>query len=244
MNVWKLIMEKLQVGSKVHVTVIDPADQGSDQAAEIAVEASKLGTDVLFVGGSTGVTSENLEATVLAIKDRCGLPVVFFARSQALSVHCDAILFLSILNSRNLRYVIGEHVAAAPYIHKLGFETISTGYVIVEPGMTVGKAAEANLLPREGVAEAVAYGLTAQFFGMDLLFLEAGSGASEPVSPAMVRGVKENVKIPLLVSGGIDTPEKAASLSRAGADIIGTGTVAENRDFGRLEAIIRSFKNP
>ena len=73
------------------------------QAAEIAVAASELGTDVLFVGGSTGVTSENLDATVLAIKGRCGQPVVFFARSRALSAHCDAILVMSILNSRNLK---------------------------------------------------------------------------------------------------------------------------------------------
>lgn len=242
MKTWNRIQSKLNAGSKVHVTVIDPAEQGPERAAQIARVASSLGTDWFLVGGSTGVTSKDLDDNVRAIKSECDLPVVFFGRSKALSMRCDAVLFMSILNSRNLDCVVGEHVKVTPFIYKLGLETISTAYVIVEPGMTVGEAAEANLVGRNDAMTALGYGLTAQLFGMDMFFLEAGSGATEPVPPAMVEAVKEFVTIPVLVSGGVDTPEKARALSAAGADILGTGTVAERRDFDRLGEIIRAFK--
>ena len=242
MSVWQTILERLRDAACAHVTVVDPADQSPDEAAEIATMAEGFGTDALFVGGSTDVTFDAADATVRAIQRASSLPVVHFGRADALSPACDAVLFLSVLNSRDVRLVVGEHVATAPAIRRLGLETISAGYVIVEPGMTVGRAADARLVSRDRPEEAVAYGLTAEMFGMSLLFLEAGSGAPEPVPEAMVRAVTAEVGIPVLVSGGVDSPERAAALGAAGADIIGTGTLAENRDFERLRDVIAAFK--
>lgn len=244
MSVWARIQRTLERVGRAHATVLDPANQSPARAAEIAEAAAGFGTDFFLVGGSTDVTFAALDATVAVIKERCDLPVVFFGRSKALSKRCDAILFMSILNSRNPACIVGEHAKVTPYIHALGFETISTGYVIVEPGMTVGRAADAELVPRDGTEVALGYALAAQHFGMRLLFLEAGSGAPEPVSVEMVRQIKAHATIPLLVSGGINTPDRAAALCVAGAEIIGTGTVAEQRDFERLRAIVDVVKHP
>jgi phosphoglycerol geranylgeranyltransferase len=85
----------------------------------------------------------------------------------------------------------------------------------------------ADVIKRDNPQEAAAYALAAQYLGMKLVYLEAGSGAPEPVPPDMIRIVKESIDIPLIVGGGIREPEKAKNIARAGADIIVTGTLVE-----------------
>jgi phosphoglycerol geranylgeranyltransferase len=219
---------------KMHMTLLDPAKQDPAVSGEIASKAEAAGSDAIMVGGSTGVTQANLDATVEHIKRRCKLPVIYFpSGAHAIACRCDAIYFMSMLNSRNVRNLTGEHVKGAPVIKKLGIEPISMGYVIVEPGMKVGEVGEADLVKRGDLETIVGYALTTQYFGMDLLYLEAGSGAPEPVPLEMVRAARRNVSIPIVVGGGIVTPEHAAAMASAGADIIVTGTLVENGDFER-----------
>jgi len=225
---------------KMHMTLIDPAKQSASESGEIAAKACRAGTDAIMVGGSTGVTQENLDETVGQIKRACKLPVIYFpSGANAISRKCDAIYFMSMLNSRNVRNVSGEHARGAPMIKKLGIEPISMGYVIVEPGMKVGEIGEAELVKRGDLNTLIGYAIATEFFGMDLLYLEAGSGAPEPVPVPMVKAARESVDIPLVVGGGIVTPKQAADLAAAGADIIVTGTLVENDDFeDRLKRII------
>jgi phosphoglycerol geranylgeranyltransferase len=225
---------------KMHMTLIDPAKQSASASGEIAAKACRAGTDAIMVGGSTGVTQENLDETVGQIKRACKLPVIYFpSGANVISRKCDAIYFMSMLNSRNVRNVSGEHARGAPMIKKLGIEPISMGYVIVEPGMKVGEVGEAELVKRGDLNTLIGYAIATEFFGMDLLYLEAGSGAPEPVPVPMVKAARESVDIPLVVGGGIVTPKQAADLAAAGADIIVTGTLVENDDFeDRLKRII------
>ena len=225
---------------KMHMTLIDPAKQSASASGEIAAKACRAGTDAIMVGGSTGVTQENLDETVGQIKRACKLPVIYFpSGANVISRKCDAIYFMSMLNSRNVRNVSGEHARGAPMIKKLGIEPISMGYVIVEPGMKVGEVGEAELVKRGDLNTLIGYAIATEFFGMDLLYLEAGSGAPEPVPVPMVKAARESVDIPLVVGGGIVTPKQAADLAAAGADIIVTGTLVENDDFeDRLKQII------
>ena len=225
---------------KMHMTLIDPAKQSPKVSGEIAAHACEAGTDAIMVGGSTGVTQRNLDDAIGQIKRYCKLPVIYFpSGANAISRKCDAIYFMSMLNSRNVRNITGEHAKGAPIIKKLGIEPISMGYVIVEPGMRVGEVGEADLVRRGDITTLVGYAITAEFFGMDLLYLEAGSGAPEPVPVSMVRAARESVEIPLVLGGGIVSPRQAAELAAAGADIIVTGTLVENDDFeARLRQII------
>jgi phosphoglycerol geranylgeranyltransferase len=231
LKVWRLIEETLQ-SRKMHMTLIDPAKQELSVAGEISRAANAAGTDAIMVGGSTGVTQENLDGTVDEIKRRCTLPVIYFpSGANAIAKSCDAIYFMSMLNSRNVRNLTGEHWRGAPAIKRLGLETISMGYVVVEPGMKVGEVGEADVVKRDDLTRAVGYALTAEFFGMALVYLEAGSGAPAPVPPEMVREVRRSVRIPLVVGGGIVNSGDARSLAVAGADIVVTGTLIENGDF-------------
>ncbi len=226
----------------MHMTLVDPEKQSPQGSADIARKAGKIGTDAIMVGGSTGVTQENLDATVDQIKKAVRLPVIYFpSGANAIAQRCDAIYFISMLNSRDVKNVTGEHCRGAPIIRKLGIEALSTGYVIVAPGMRVGEVGEADLVQRDDIPRAVGYALTAEMFGMDLFYLEAGSGAPAPVPVEMVKAVRESVKMPILVGGGITEPDHVPPLVGAGADIVVTGTLVENGAFEpKLKKIVNA----
>jgi len=184
-----------------------------------------------MVGGSTGFTRPQLDATVKAIKGKVSIPVILFPGNSehGLSPEADAVFFMSMLNSRNPRYLIEEQARAADEIKSMGLEAIPMGYLVVEPGGKVGQVGEARLLPRDNPAEAVRYALAAQYFGMDYVYLEAGSGAGAPVPTDMISAVHRQIDIPLIVGGGIRSAASARELIEAGADILVTGNLIEGQ---------------
>ena len=227
------------------MTLLDPASSTGPAGESIAMAAAECGTDAIMVGGSTDVSSENLDELVLHIKEKTRLPVIYFpSTAGAMSPHVDAIYFLSALNSRNPRSIIGEQARGAPFVKALGVEAISMGYILVEPGMKVGAVSEADLIPRteEGARRAAGLALAAQYFGMRLVYLESGSGAPTPAPPFLVRTVKDALDVPLVVGGGIRSGEQTESILKAGADVIVTGTIAENRQFDRLQEVCRTVR--
>lgn len=197
-----------------------------------------------MVGGSTGVTQEKVDACVLAIKAATRVPVILFPASAAnLSRHADALYFMSLLNSRDPQVIVGEQRRAAPIVKKWGIETIPMAYLVVEPGMRAGEVGHADPIPRSKPELAVEYALAAEMLGMRLVYLEAGSGAPDPVPSEMIRAVRGAISVPLIVGGGIRTPEAAARVAKSGADMVVTGTVVERaRDGEALRRIIEAVK--
>jgi phosphoglycerol geranylgeranyltransferase len=244
MRTYEYILEKVQE-EKVHMTLIDPDKQDPVEAGVMAKMAVHVGSDAIMIGGSTGVDQENLDGTVNMIKENVEVPTILFpGGAHTISKYADAIYFMSILNSKNVKNVIGEQRKASLVIKKIGIETIPMGYLIVEPGMTVGEVGEASLIPRADAKAAVEYALAGQYLGMGLIYLEAGSGAPAPVPEEMIRQVKEEIDIPLVVGGGIRTAEDAGMVSKAGADIVVTGTIVEtDKDQSTLGRIVESVKS-
>ena len=243
MTVKQYLLDRIAKGT-IHMALIDPDKQSAEIAGDIAKRMKDAGTDAVLIGGSTGVTKENLSSTAKAIKERSGLPAIHFPGGpDALSTDVDGILYMCMMNSMDLKKVMGYQVMAAPYLKKLGIETISMGYVIVEPGMKVGEVGNAKVVKRDEIDLAVAYGLAAEMYGMSLFYLEAGSGADKPVPPEMIRAVKSAISIPLIVGGGIRTPEAAEAARKAGADVVVTGTLLERcDDCSYLESVVKAAK--
>ncbi|MEE9163847.1 MAG: geranylgeranylglyceryl/heptaprenylglyceryl phosphate synthase [Thermoplasmata archaeon] len=245
MKVLDYLTLRLKEG-KLHMTLLDPDKAGEQGLGELAATATDLGTDAIMIGGSTGVSQEDLDRQVEEVKTSTTLPVILFpANAGAISPHADAIYFMSLLNSRRVQHVVREQQQAAQAIHDMGLETLAMGYVVVEPGMKVGEVGHADLVRRDAPEEAVKYALTAEFFGMDFFYLEAGSGAPAPVPAEMIRAVKRESHLPLLVGGGIRGSDAAREVAKAGADVIVTGTVVE-RPNGKafLKDIIEAVKGP
>jgi len=219
---------KLSKKKKLHFSLLDPDKQEPKVAGEIAKIAEEAGSSAIMVGGSTLISQKQVDETVKAIKKYSSLPVILFpSGAKFLSKYADAVFFMSLLNSRNLNYIIREHIKGAPFVKNTGIEPISMGYVIVEPGMTAGRKGEVDLIKKDDIDTAVGYALAAQYLGMHFFYLEAGSGAPTPVPSKMITAVKKNIDIPLIVGGGIKDAETAKKKVKAGADIVVTGTTLE-----------------
>ena len=213
---------------KLHFALLDPDKQKPETAGKIAQTVTKAGSSAIMVGGSTLLSQKQVDETCQAIKKNSDLPVILFpSGAKFLSKYADAVFFMSLLNSNNLGYVIREHVKGAPFVKYSGIEPISMGYVIIEPGMTAGRIGEADLIKRNDLQTAVGYALASEYLGMNFFYIEAGSGAPDPVPNEMIQAVKKNATIPLCIGGGIRTPEMAKEKALAGADIIITGTALE-----------------
>ncbi|WP_081482818.1 geranylgeranylglyceryl/heptaprenylglyceryl phosphate synthase [Pyrococcus sp. ST04] len=226
-KVEKYILEKLEQ-KKLHFVLIDPDDTTPEDANRLAKLCEEVGVDAIMVGGSTGAEGDVLDSVVKAIKEGTSLPVILFPGSHGgISKYADAIFFMSLLNSRNPFFITGAQALGAFTVKKFGLEPISMAYIIVEPGETVGWVGDAKPIPRHKPKIAAAYALAGQYLGMRLVYLEAGSGAPEPVPAEMVKIVRSAIDIPLIVGGGIRSGEQAKRLVKAGADIIVTGTAIE-----------------
>ncbi|MEM3948612.1 MAG: geranylgeranylglyceryl/heptaprenylglyceryl phosphate synthase, partial [Zestosphaera sp.] len=173
---------KVSSGGKIHFTLLDPEKIGDLNNADRLAEAMvSEGTDAFLVGGSIGVSERDVDALVTSLK-KWGLPVILFPGNvSGISKHADAILFMSLMNSDDPYFIIGAQVLGAPVVAKYGIEVLPTGYVIVGYGGAAGYVGRARPIPYERPELGVAYVLAARFLGMRYVYLEAGSGAPEPI---------------------------------------------------------------
>jgi len=237
------LYEKILQKRKQFAVLIDP-----DRATEADVVllmglAAKAGVDYFFVGGSL-LVEDRLEACLARIKGHSKIPAVLFPGSpMQVSPLADGILFLSMISGRNPELLIGQHVIAAPYVKKSGLEVLPTGYMLVDGGRptTVSYMSQTAPIPADKDDIAVSTALAGELLGLKLLFLDAGSGALNPVPSSMIRAVREAVQLPLIVGGGIRTPEQAALAARSGADVIVVGNVLE-KEPGVLGELVRATK--
>jgi phosphoglycerol geranylgeranyltransferase len=221
------LTERIRRGP-IHFTLIDPEKSSPEVAAGLAQGAVGLGSDAILLGGSTGISPERMYQTAVAVKAAVGVPTIIFPEGAgSLSRGPDAILFMSLLNSRNLDLVIRAHARASLAVRSMGLEAIPLGYLVIAPGMRVGEVGEADTIARDDTVRAQGFALAAEYLGMRFVYLEAGSGAPAPVPPEMVRAVRSVLSVPLIVGGGIRTRQDAEGVLDAGAQALVTGTITE-----------------
>ncbi|MGA2507020.1 MAG: geranylgeranylglyceryl/heptaprenylglyceryl phosphate synthase [Chitinispirillaceae bacterium] len=247
-SVFESILQKVEKGRRQYWVLLDPDDFSPDKAGRIArLAESTGGVDAVLIGGSL-LRTNVFEAFVKTVKSRVSIPVILFpGDATQLSARADALLYLSLISGRNPVNLIGEHVKAAPIIRKLGIEPIATAYMLVESGTVSSVEFMSNTrpLPRAKPDIAAAHALAAQYMGMKMVYLEAGSGASQTVPCEMVRKVKSYIDIPLIVGGGIHDAPTAQSILAAGADIIVTGNMLQKKGgLERMREIAAVVKRP
>ena len=162
------LFERMKKGT-IHLTLLDPDPEklSEEKAKEIAVKMKEAGSDAFMIGGSTGVTSENLGAAAKAVRTASGLPAIYFpSNPRAVTSEVDGMFFMSILNSTDPLYISHGHAMVAPYVAKLGIETIPMAYIIIEPGMTVARVTKAKCVGHDDIDTAVGYALAAEMLGM------------------------------------------------------------------------------
>ena len=212
-----------------YFVLVDPDQHTVSSCARLGELAEESGVDAILLGGS--FLTVDLDPIAKSLKKATSLPIILFPGSALqLSQNADAILYLSLISGRNPHYLIGEQVKAAPLIRDIGLDTIPTGYMLIESGTStsVSFMSGSAPIPRDKLDIAWAHALAAQFLGKKLVYLESGSGAKNSIPNELVKAVNSYIDIPIIVGGGIRSPESAYEKVQAGASFIVTGTVIEN----------------
>ncbi len=230
MKILETLQQRHRVGKKSIAVLIDP-DKAEDlvKLKHLVHLASENCIDYFLVGGSL-ITTPNIAEVIQIIKEDVNIPVVLFPGS---SVHidpsADAILFLSLISGRNPDLLIGQHVQAAPILKNSRMEVLPTGYMLISSGRTTSVAYISNTtpIPEDKYSLAACTAMAGELLGLRLIYLDAGSGADREISPRMITSVRKSINVPMIVGGGINTPQKAINALEAGADMIVIGNVLE-----------------
>jgi len=228
------LVERKRKGRKSFAVLIDPDKVNDESVMKLVSRSVDAGVDYLLVGGSL-VISNYLDECVQLIKKSCEIPVILFPGSPSqVSKYADAILYLSLISGRNPELLIGQHVVSAPVVKKSGLEIMSTGYMVIDGGAptTVSYISNAAPLPADKNEIAMCTAMAGEMLGMKLIYMDAGSGARQAISEEMIRQVAQCIDVPLIIGGGIISPEKAYLNCKAGADVIVVGNAIEKD--GRL----------
>ena len=238
-NIYKKILTNYAAKRKMIAILLDP-DHCTNMQLDKIISILKTNTpDFIFVGGSHAVTStDNLIET---LKAKLNTDIVLFpGNASQFSYKADALLFLSLISGRNAEFLIGQHVNSALEIKKSGIEVIPTAYILIEGGKTSSVEYMSNTrpIPHDKKSIALSTAIAGELLGMQLVYLEAGSGANMPVGKNMIQFVRKNLSVPLIVGGGIKTLDNLESAFNAGADIVVIGNAFESNP-EKIEEFVR-----
>ena len=242
MNFMKEIIKQ----GSAHFTLIDPENQSPKEACDRAKLCESYGTDAIMIGGSTTKGRQVVDDTIKKIKEEVSLPVILFPNSaRSVSRYADYIFFMSLLNSKDYRYLIGEQIDGFKLIKQWGIKPIPMGYIIISTSKnptTVERVVKLDRIETYDVEKAATYAKFAQdIWKMSCVYLEAGSGAEKPVPDEIISVVRASIDIPVIVGGGIRNAAIAKKKINAGADVIVNGTLSEE-DCTKINEIIEAVK--
>ena len=228
-NIYQDLVQAKKRGEKKFAVLIDPDKVRLGNMDEVLENAKKAKVDYFFIGGSL-VVNNMLDNCLVSIREKCNIPMILFpGNAFQLSYRADAILFLSLISGRNADLLIGHHVITAPYLKMSPLEILPTGYMLIDGGVptTVSYISATHPIPANKKDIALCTALAGEMLGLKLMYMDAGSGATQPVSEEMIDAVSSATQVPLIVGGGIRTPEKALANAKAGADVIVVGNAIE-----------------
>ncbi len=228
-TIYQSLQEGKRNGEKKFVVLVDPDKLSLHNIDKVMETAAKAQVDYFFIGGSL-VVNNMLDSTIEALKKACDIPVIIFPGSSLqISFRADGILYLSLISGRNADLLIGKHIETAPFLKVSPLEVISCGYMLIDGGVptTVSYMSNTYPIPSNKDDIALCTALAGEFLGLKMMFMDAGSGAKIPVPESMINAVSSAISVPLIVGGGIQTPEKALANVKAGADVVVVGNAIE-----------------
>lgn len=240
------IYDILSNGEKKIAWLCDPDKTQGNQLLYTAKIAHDAGVDLILIG-SSHLQSNRIDFCIETIKSITDIPVVLFpGNCMQISHSADGILFLSLISGRNADLLIGQHVNVAYQLSKSHLEILPTAYMLIDSGQqtSVSYISNTTPIPRDKVDIAVSTALAGKLLGMQAIYLEAGSGSPLPVPNRMIKAVKEETQLPLIVGGGICNEKIAQAICNSGADMIVMGTAVENNPECLFDIVARIKKEP
>lgn len=238
MEVLNDIISKQKRGEKQLAVLLDPEKLSLQSLPQTADAINEGDIRLVLVGGSG--YQHNIDDFIVRLRQLVAAKVVLFPGNlMQFSKEADALLFLSLMNSNDSDWLVGQHIRIAREIKSSGIEVIPMGYILVDGGRESAVERVTHALPLREENEIVAVAVAAELLGKCLVYLEAGSGALQPVKESVIRSVRESVAVPLIVGGGIHSVEEMNAAFRAGADIVVIGNYFEQHP----EEIVRFGKS-
>ena len=245
-NVFEKILAAHRKGKKLFSVLIDPDKLSGKKLLSAAELCEDAHADFVFVGSSL-LTRDNLDSCIRSIRKKySGAVVLFPGNTLQVSKRADAILFLSLISGRNAEMLIGNHVIAAPMLRQSGIEVIPTGYMLIESGAptSVSYMSNSTPIPKDKTDIAASTALAGELLGMKLIYMDAGSGAREPINTDMLKAVRKKIDAPIIAGGGIRSAQLARERCKAGADVIVTGNSIEKNPglISEIANAVHSFR--
>lgn len=243
MEVLSHIVQAKQQGKKLFALLIDPDHHRAEEIIPAIDRAVESGVDLFFVGGSL-LVNDSLAQCVKLVKQRTNKPVVLFPGDQLqVDAQADALLLLSVISGRNPEMLIGRHVLAAPRLKASGLELISTGYMLIDSGRPTTASYMSGTMPiphnKPDIAACTA--MAGEQLGLKCIFMDGGSGAQNPVSDEMIRAVRSSIDLPLIIGGGLRSPEAVRAKFEAGANVVVVGNAIE-KDPALMADLVRAAR--
>ena len=230
MNIYQNILSAKEKKEKLLAILIDPEKIDLKNLSSFFNKIHQSIATHIFVGGSTDKNNVT-EQVVSEIKKTTKLPIVLFPGDVSqIANNADGILFLSLLSGRNPEYLIEQQIKAVPFLKESNLEIIPTGYILIDGGNKTAVERVSNTKPisQNQIHFISNTAIAGEYTGKKLIYLEAGSGATEAVSNKIINEVSKNLSIPLIVGGGIRTKQQLDIAFKSGADLIVIGTAFEN----------------
>lgn len=191
--------------------------------------------DLFLIGGSTA-TRRQTEQCIERIQMVSSLPLVLFpGSSDQISSNANGILYLTFISSRNPKYLIEEQIKSAKEIYKSGIDCISTGYILIDGGTrtSTARVTQSTPISQKDISHIYSTALAGCLMGHSAIYLDAGSGATLPISEAIITEIAAIAKL-LIVGGGIRTVSSIQKAHAAGAKIVVIGNyLEENPSFAQ-----------
>lgn len=228
-RIYEQLLNLKKKGNSGFAVLVDPDKVSPADMQHLAALCNDAQVDYLLMGGSL-LMAHQLEVCIQRFKAESDIPVILFPGSPAqVTPYADALLYLSLISGRNPELLIGQHVASAPMVKASNLEVISTGYMIIDGGVptTVSYMSHSAPIPADKADIALCTAWAAELQGKHVIYMDAGSGAHNPISEDMIQKVAAHTAIPTFVGGGIHSPEKVYANCKAGATIIVVGNAIE-----------------
>lgn len=227
----------MQHSQWAHVFKLDPNKAISDQSLE---RLCRSGTDAIIVGGTDGVTFENVSDLIdrlEAYEIPCALEV---SDLDAIVPEFDAYLIPMVLNSQDKHWLFDvQHQAIKEYGDIIDWSrTLAEGYCVLNPEAKVFHKANCTFPSADDV---IAYAKMAEhLLKLEVFYVEYSGTYGDP---ELVRRISDELDQTRLIYGGGITSAKQAEEMSASADTIVVGNVIYENIEAALSTVPAAKRN-
>jgi putative glycerol-1-phosphate prenyltransferase len=106
---------------------------------------------------------------------------------------------------------------------------LPTAYILIDGGTisTTQQITNTQPLNPKNNTQIINTCIAAQQLGFKAIYLEAGSGAQNKVPAFLIKKIKKQTSIPIIVGGGINSALKTKLLINSGANMLVVGNILE-----------------